>query len=193
MKHLLSEKSIWNGGCKLTIVLGIVVLSLCCLLGGCSREKPYYKRVWLMNGSDYQGAKAIKALQGKGVDVQWYAVNDKRGHKKEYIKLLIPVHPLFNKDSANLSASAYSVLDLVVSLLNCYDQDVVQVKGSARVMQRSQDQGDAEQYAKALALLRAQGIVKYLWSQEVGATLIYADSEQAPQHYAEITFKKQPY
>lgn len=166
---------------RLVSLFFAVALLLCC---GCSSaKKPYYKNVILMTEQDYQAVAVIDELKESGVKVSLSGGNG--DNKKGNIKLLVAEKDVFNPNSANFNSKALAVFDRMVVLMNLYDEESVKVQGSSVLP-------DADKHipcTKALSLARSQRVVRYLWSQDINASLAYADDKDSKElGYIEITF-----
>lgn len=91
----------------------------------------------------------------------------------EFMFLILPNKIFFNPNSANLTARAYKILDLVLELTAHYDKSVISVKGFTK-----NNYSDA--ISKAIAAERAHKIVQYLWNSGIDASFMYATGNIAP-------------
>ena len=100
---------------------------------------------------DRQEAKLRAELEDTGVSV----VRD-----GDNITLNMPGHVTFATDSSDLSPQFFEVLNSVSTVLNEFDQTVVEVAGHT-------DSRGTEQYNQALSDRRALSVVSYLKAQDV--------------------------
>lgn len=135
------------------------------ILAGCG-TKQYYEKVQLIRNDDYQAASVRATLNSYGVRVA--QVNGD-------ILILIPNRLLFNENSANLSPYSHPILENVVKFLGYYDEEVIQVAsyGYTNNVQHTR-------VMRALAEERAHQVIKYLISQDVSVSLIYAVGKVFP-------------
>jgi len=133
-----------------------------------------------MTENDYKATQLIRVLQADGVQTFLSGDYTRNGT----IRLFIAGDNIFNQNSANFKARAFSVLDKVVLLLGLYDEEVVEVRGSAGRI------SSGTVYGRSLALARAHQVVKYLWSQDIDASFVYVDDKFAQVDFIEIIFKK---
>jgi len=167
---------------RLFLAVMMVIVSLC-LCQGCSVNRTYYQKVQLMTPADYKAKKLIEHLQGQGVNVSLSNGEDKNALGT--VKLLVKNTDLFNKDSANFNSKALAILDNVISLLNCYDEEIVKIQDGF-----SNRYTTNNKYTAALMLARAHEVARYLWLQDINATFTYAISGEVPIDYVSIVFQK---
>lgn len=144
-------------------------------MAGCS---PYYQKFPVVKRDTYCANQQISILRQKGVIV-------KRDPFSAMMTIDIPTSSLFLPHSANFNDSAFKLLDNVVNILNCYEEEDVRVTGN--IVENDNFGCDLMQ---ALAEKQAHEVHKYLWSQDINASLIYTEGRFSSQNYIEIKFKK---
>ena len=170
---------------RLLILLSVSLLL--CQSCAYNYSRTHYEKVRLMTAADYKAAQIIGQLQKHNVQVfsdknnAVNANNDALGVTQIFINNDI----IFNKNSANFNANARNVLDNMVALLNCYEEDVVKIQGSVSGAASSDTM-----YKNALMMDRAHKVAQYLWSQDVNATFLYAMSNTIPHDHVAITFQR---
>ncbi|MEJ2297243.1 MAG: OmpA family protein [Woeseiaceae bacterium] len=100
---------------------------------------------------DKQEAELRAQLEGTGVSVT---------RSGEHITLNMPGNVTFATDSSDLSPAFFDVLNSVGTVLDEYEQTVVEVAGHT-------DSTGSEQYNQALSERRADSVARYLQSQGV--------------------------
>lgn len=156
----------------------ILVFAAFFMLAGC--VKTYYRQVNIIRLNNYYAQLFSERLEKFGVTV----IQD-----KEKVTIILP-GSIFKASSANFAAITPRLLDEVSNLLRYYEMEVVRVTG---VMP---DKCCGEN-AKALAMARADKIIKYFWAQAVDMRLAYSEGqvrsevkESMPSEYVAISFRK---
>jgi flagellar motor protein MotB len=159
-----------------------LVLSLSFLLSGCDffSTPQYFDRVTLINKNDYFASLVSKDLNHEGVNVR---------HDGKTTTFTIANDTLFNENSANLTHSATPILNNVVKFVGYYDIETITVSTFSIAMNTP-----AFDYSKssAIAKNRALRVEKYLWSQNIDASIIYANGKlsrttETNKHYDGFT------
>jgi outer membrane protein OmpA-like peptidoglycan-associated protein len=150
----------------------IIILFLT-LLTGCIIQ-PGYRYIHVVRGEDYCAQKQAWNVKQQGIEVY---------ENSKMTSFFIPARLLFNHDSANFNAGARKVLDVVDHYLDCYEEEDIRVTGYLT-------SGDNAHINEVLAMARADRVVKYLWLQEIDASLAYSVGKIGPKEGVEINFRK---
>lgn len=165
--------------CSRLFLLAFLPIFFCI---SCASDEPYYKKVRLMTTQDYQAIKLVDNLKRVGVKVFYYGNNF---GKNSAVQLFVAENDIFNRDSANFNSRAVSIMDKVIALMDCYDEEVLKVRASIPPVVNND-----ERYARVLSLARAERVIQYLTSQDINATFVYADNDSKLPGYVEIFFQK---
>ncbi|MCL5260511.1 MAG: OmpA family protein [Gammaproteobacteria bacterium] len=141
----------------------ILVILLLINLCSCSDEQPTFP--------DKMSQHRIDVAQISLLNRQLKSYGTRIFENNDSMVIEFPAEELFVHQSANLTYSAYNVLDLTIKLLLFYEKSVVEVVGFA-------GRGVDENIDTVLAEARAQKVVQYLWGQGIDANLMYAVSHQ---------------
>lgn len=154
-----------------------ILVFLLFALVGCSPH-PYYQQFPVVKKGTYCADQNIKLLNKSGISA-------KRDRNSAFINISIPTNKIFLTHSANFNDHAYQLLDTIADLLNCYEEEDVKVAGNIIY-----DPNYGNKLTIALATEQAHQVFKYLWSQDINASLVYAEGKIASANTIDISFKK---
>lgn len=168
---------------KLLTLLTLVILMLS---SGCATQQKYYKEVILMDKYDYKAAQIIKTLRGEGVIVLYELPAKKDGGVT--VHLFAKGAQFFDYDSTNFNNSAYPILEQIELLLQCYEVEMMEIRGGVAA-DGNANASDCNR-VRALAKARAYKIAQYLRSREADVNFMYVPDQILPKDHIHMTFVK---
>lgn len=144
----------WYTRCSAVALLGSVLLSGCAKQPVVHYSQPTLQQLrhWNSIALDRAGAQVVQ--QG------------------QTLKIYLPIDQLFSPRSANLTASAYLLLDRVAALLPLYETESIQVAGYS-------DNLGSHGFLTLLTRRQAEQVANYLWPNKMDAAMVYAQGNAA--------------